>query len=186
MTSTVTGKNVAILIANGFDETQMTEIQRALTKAKANVKTIAPEHGVVNGWQGAGWGHYFPVDAQINEALGSDFDMLVLPGGERGIAKLKANLHTRRIVGHFLEAEKPVAAIGAGIGLLALSNKIAQRNLAAPDALHEELAAAGASLSEDEMTIDGFLLTATGEDIAAWVEASLSFFSEVDAVQEAA
>src|SRR5580704_7123236 len=103
MTISLAGKNVALLVANGFDENQMAEIQRALTKAQATLRTIAPEQGVVNGWQGAGWGHYFPVDIQIGEALRSDFDMLVLPGGERGIAKLKANPHARRIIGHFLE-----------------------------------------------------------------------------------
>ena len=115
MTLTLAGKKIAVLVANGFDENQMAEIQRALTKAKAVIKTIAPEQGVVNGWQGEGWGHYFPVDVQINEALGSDFDMLVVPGGERGAEKLKGSLHTRRIIGHFLEAGKPIAAIGAGV-----------------------------------------------------------------------
>ena len=87
MSLTLAGKNVAILAANGFDENQMTEIQRALTKAKVTIRTISPEQGVVNGWQGDGWGHYFPVDVQINAALGSDFDMLVLPGGERSVKK---------------------------------------------------------------------------------------------------
>src|SRR5579871_3980158 len=98
MTAMLAGKSIAILAANGFDENQMTEIQRALTTVKAKFKTVAPENGVVNGWQKDHWGHYFPVEAPIGEALGSDYDMLVIPGGERGIAKLKTNPHTRRIV----------------------------------------------------------------------------------------
>jgi protease I len=135
----------------------------------------------VNGWQGEGWGHYFPVDVSIGEALGSDFDALVLPGGERAVAKLKANLHARRIINHFLEAAKPVAALGAGVALLALSPKIAGRTIAAPAAAQTELKAANAVVSEDTQEIDNNLLTASGgTDIAAWVEEALALFAETE------
>jgi len=180
MTPLFTGKTIAILVANGFDENQMTEIQRSLIKVKAIIKTIAPENGVVNGWQGAGWGHYFPINGQINETLGSDFDMLVLPGGERAAAKLKGNLHTRRIINHFIDAEKPVAAIGAGVGLLALANGIRNREVAAPDDTQMDLKNAGAVVGEDSLKQDGSLLTSNGADIMAWVEAAMGLFDAVD------
>jgi protease I len=173
MSSQLTGKTIAILVANGFDENQMTEIQRSLIKVKANIKTIAPEQGVVNGWQGTGWGHYFPINGQISETLGSDYDMLVLPGGERAMAKLKDNLHTRRIINHFIEAGKPVAAIGAGVGLLALASGIKDRSVAAPADAQTDLKNAGAILSEDSLEVDGALLTSTGDDIIAWVTAAM-------------
>lgn len=186
MTSQLAGKTIAILVANGFDENQMTEIQRALIKIKANIKTVAPENGVVNGWQGNGWGHYFPVDAQIGETLGSDFDMLVIPGGERAIAKLKTNLHTRRIVNHFVDAEKPVAAMGAGIGLLALAGGIKGRSVAATAEAAAELKNVGATIVDDAQHQDENLLTASGDDIAAWVEAALLLPLEAEQEQVAA
>ncbi len=174
------GKSIAILAANGFDENQMTEIQRALTTAKAKFKTVAPENGVVNGWQKDHWGHYFPVDAPLGEALGSDYDMLVIPGGERGIAKLKTNLHTRRIINHFLEAGKPIAAIGAGVALLALSPRIAGMMIAAPVEAHEELKAAGAVISEDVQETHDMLLTSNGEDNAVWVADAMILFGTAE------
>lgn len=186
MTLTLAGKNIAILAANGFDENQMTEIQRALTKAKAVTRTVAPENGVVNGWQGEGWGHYFPVDIQIGEALGSDFDILVIPGGERGVTKLKTNPHARRIITHFFEAGKPIAAIGAGVSLLALSTKISGRMVAVPEAMQDEVKAAGAALSEDAQEVDGNLLTSNGADIKAWVEEALEFFGDAELLQQQA
>ncbi|HEU0117959.1 MAG TPA: DJ-1/PfpI family protein [Alphaproteobacteria bacterium] len=186
MTLTLAGKNVAILAANGFDENQMTEIQRALTKAKAVMRTVAPETGVVNGWQGEGWGHYFPVDAQINEALGSDFDILVLPGGERAIAKLKTNPHTKRIISHFMDAGKPIAAIGAGVSLLTLSDAITDRTVAAPLELQAEMRAANAITSEDPQEVDGNLLTADGTNITAWVEEAMEFFGDAELLSQAA
>ena len=187
MTSQIAGKTIAILVANGFDENQMTEIQRSLIKLKANIKTIAPENGVVNGWQGAGWGHYFPISGQIGETLGSDFDMLVLPGGERATAKLKGNMHTRRIINHFIDAEKPIAAIGAGVGLLALASGIRERSVAASAELQTELKAAGAVISEENLHLDGCLLTSVGDDLTAWVEAAMELqFETADEAQVAA
>jgi len=186
MSLMLAGKNIAILAANGFDENQMTEIQRALTKSQAVTKTIAPEQGVVNGWQGEGWGHYFPVNVQIGEALGSDFDILVIPGGERAITKLKTNPHVRRIISHFFDAGKPIAAIGAGVGLLSLSVKISGRMIAAPVAMQDELKAAGAAISEEGQEVEGNLLTSNGADIKAWVEEALEFFSDPEVMQQAA
>lgn len=177
MTAVLAGKSIAILAANGFDETQMTEIQRALTGVKATFKTIAPEHGVVNGWQKDHWGHYFPVDVQIGQALGSDFDFLVLPGGERAIAKLQTNLHTKRIVNHFLEAEKPIVAIGAGVALLALSPRSAGFAVSAPVGIQEELRTAGLTISEDHQEVCNVVLTSNGEDIAAWVAQAIELFA---------
>jgi protease I len=186
MTSQLAGKTIAILVANGFDENQMTEIQRSLIKYKAIIKTIAPENGVVNGWQGAGWGHYFPIDGQIGETLGSDFDMLVLPGGERATAKLKGNMHTRRIINHFIDAEKPVAAIGAGVGLLALASGIKGRHVTSPADVQADLTNAGAVISEDALHTDGTLLTSNGDDIAVWVEAAMNLFDVAEQEQVAA
>ncbi len=163
----------------------MTEIQRALTTAKAKFKTIAPENGVVNGWQKDHWGHYFPVDTHISEALGSDFDFLVIPGGERAMSKLKTNLHTRRIVNHFLEAGKPIAAIGSGVGLLALSPKVAGLTVAASLDAHEELTAA-AIISEDTQELSEQVLTANGDDNAAWVEQAMELFSSAEEELQAA
>jgi len=186
MTATLAGKTIAILAANGFDENQMTEIQRALTTAKAKFKTVAPEQGVVNGWQKDHWGHYFPVDSQIGESLGSDFDFLVIPGGERAIAKLKGNLHTRRIVNHFLEAGKPIAAIGAGVLLLALSSKIGGLMVSAGADVREELEAAGALISGEKQEVCNGVLTANGEDSTAWALQAIELFSEAELELQAA
>lgn len=69
------GKNVAVLVASGFEEIQMTDAQKALLALGATVKLIGPE-SLANGWHGDSWGHYFPVDAQISTTLSADFDML--------------------------------------------------------------------------------------------------------------
>lgn len=184
MTTTLAGKSIAILVANGFEENHITALQRQLTKLKVSYKIVAPEQGLVNGWQNSGWGHYFTVDLMINTAMGSDFDALVIVGGERGVAKLAANPHARRIVNHFFEAEKPVSAIGAGVSLLTLSPKSAGREVAAPAAIHESLKGANIAADGKAQVKDSYLLTSAGNDIDAWVEATLELFAEAPVVEE--
>jgi len=185
MTSMLANPTLAILVASGFDEKQITVVQRALTKAKMTLKMIAPEQGLVNGWQGNAWGHYFTVDEQISSAMGSDFDALILMGGERGVAKLKSNPHTRRIVNHFLEAEKPIMAIASGVGLLAVSPKSAGLSVSASKDVVDELKTSGASVVEAALTRDGNVLTSDGTDLDTWVETMMDIVSNLPAEESA-
>lgn len=186
MTVINTDKKTIIVTANGFDENHMTAIQRAMTQAKLGYTVVAPEQGLVNGWQNNAWGHYFTVDVVINMALGSDYDALVLIGGERGIAKLKQNLHTKRIINHFLEADKPVAAIGAGVSLLTLSEKVSGRKLSAPDAVEAEINSVGAVLVDEQQFFERNVLTADGSDVQAWSDAAIDLISKYEVPLEEA
>ncbi|MGB4100520.1 MAG: DJ-1/PfpI family protein [Alphaproteobacteria bacterium] len=178
--------SVLILVANGVDEVQLTEVQRALTKAGLKFCTVAPEQGLVNSWHDNAWGHYFPVDRGIGEVLGSDFDALVLPGGTRSATKLKQNLHTRRLVNHFLDADKPVAAIGAGVGLLALGTRIGGRTVAAEVDVAAELVAVQIQVAPEAVVTDRNLHTAQGPEPIDWIEGLLEQMDISEDVKEAA
>ena len=181
------GKTIAILVANGFEETEMTEPQRALLKSGAKLKVISPEQGLVNGWHGKAWGHYFPVDEQITDVLAADYDMLILPGGERSVAKLKQNAHTRRIVGSFLDGGKPIAAIDDGIDLLVFVDKIKGRTIAAPENLHGAVETAGGQVVEEPVAVDKNLITGYDQDnLPAFVEQVVKSFLEAVSVKKAA
>ncbi|MEI6985239.1 MAG: DJ-1/PfpI family protein [Rhodospirillaceae bacterium] len=187
MIKVLTGCTIAIMMASGFEETELTEPQRALLKAGATLKTISPDQGLANGWHGNSWGHFFPIDLQIGEVLGADFDMLVIPGGERSINKLKLNPHTKRIVGHFLDAGKPIAAIDQGVGLLPFSRTLKGRILTAPAALTETLTAAGAQWLDEPMVVDGPIVTARDlEALPAFVTQLLKVFTEANQQRKAA
>ncbi len=177
MNTSLTGQTIVMVIANGFNEIEFTEAQRALMKTGATIKVVSPEKSVANGWHGTGWGHYFPVDSNIGDALGSDYDLMVLVGGERGIAKLNQNPHTKRMVGHFLDAQKPIVAMNEAVSLLAMPGKLEGRSIAA-DQTDPALAATGAVLSQESVVVDANLMTLRGEDMTALVAAMLSHFAE--------
>lgn len=109
MNQALSGKKIMILVGNGVDEAAMSSVQREMLKTGATLTTVGIEPGLVNSWNDNAWGLYFPVDVQINRALGSDYDCLIVPAGERGVAKLATNPHAERILSSFMDAHKPVA-----------------------------------------------------------------------------
>jgi putative intracellular protease/amidase len=180
MDKPLAGKTVAILVANGFQEIDMTEPQRALLGAGAIPRVVSPEQGLVNGWHGKAWGHYFPVDANLSSALAADFDGLLVPGGERGIDKLAGTPHTTRFIRGFMDGGKPVAAIGRALQLLAEAERLAGRTVSADEDLAETLQQAGATAADDPVTVEGNLLTARdGAEVDAIQQAILRLFTEV-------
>jgi len=113
--------------------------------------------------------------------------MLLLPGGERSVAKLQQSAHTRRIVGHFLDAGKPIAAIDQGIQLLAIPGKLRGRLLAAPEAYRADLTAAGGRISDEALVVDDITVSALGQDqLNEFVEAVVKLFTELGSVRKAA
>lgn len=187
MTQGLSGKTVAILVANGFEELEMTEPQRALLAAGATLKLVSPEQGLVNGWHGRAWGHYFPVDIGLSTALAADFDALLVPGGARGVEKLGTSAHTKRFLKGFIDGGKPVALIGHAPVLLAGAERAKGRTVtAAPDVL-DELTEAGAKISEEPVVTDANLLTTQPEaDLAAVKDAVVKLFTEIAAMAAAA
>lgn len=120
---------IALLAASGVSETEMTAIQRALAGARMRASVISPESGLFHSWGEGTWGHCYPADAKLEVSLGSDFDMLIVPGGQRHITKLMANPHTKRFVSAFFVTGKPVAVYGDAQTVLA-TNELAGDNAA--------------------------------------------------------
>ena len=125
------GKTVAFMVAAGFNETEFSELQRRLVKSGAKIMTIASENGVVNGWQASSnrWGHYHPVSQSLADTLAADVDVLVVPGGAKGVAKLSQNLHAKRILGHAIDGMTPVLIFGEAEELLTVAERSAGENV---------------------------------------------------------
>lgn len=183
------GRTIAILVANGFEETEMTEPQRALLGAGAALKLVSSEQGLVNGWHDRSWGHYFPVDVAISEALAADFDGLLIPGGQRGIEKLAQSAHVKRFLKGFVDGNKPVAAVGHAPALLIAAERAQGRTVAANEEIRDLLTEAGATLAgeEETVTIDRSMITATSAaDMRAFKDDVLKLFTDAMDIQAAA
>ena len=187
MDHTLTGKKIMILIANGFEEAHFTEIQRSLMNAGASLAVVAPENGLVNSWHGNGWGHYYPSDKPIATTLAADYDMLVIPGGDRARVKLDQNAHCARILRSFADGGKPIAALAEGVGLLVKAPSLAGRTVAATEALLPVVEAAGLKPAPLAIHEDGSLLTGSDTaEVAVFIEQMIGFFQGAAELMQAA
>ena len=164
MSKSLIGMKIAVLAANGVDQHDLTAVQKAFTAQGASVRLVSPDQGLVNGWDGSGWGHNFAVDAQLNTALGVDYDALVIPGGQRALDKLRLTAHTKRFIGSFMAAMKPVAVMGDALQIMVATEQLAGRKVAGPQTMKDMVVNAGAFWDAGAFAQDGNLLSGdTGE-----------------------
>ena len=116
MSDELSGKKVAILVANGFEQVELTEPKRALEEAGATAPIVSPESGKVKGWKHTEWGDEFPVDVPLRDAKADDFDALVLPGGVMNPDKLRRNEWVLQFVRAFTNraSRSPRSVTGPG------------------------------------------------------------------------
>lgn len=184
----LSGKTIAILVANGFTEIEMTDIQKVIVAEGGRTKIVSHEIGIANGWMDDTWGHNFFVDIKPSDVLPSQYDGLLVPGGRRHVTSLLGNAHARRIIKGMLELGKAVALVAEAVELLVPSQVAAGRTAAATTpALVEKLAAAGASIGDETVVTDGPLLTAASTaDVPALTTAFINAMVEGGAEARAA
>lgn len=173
---TDTSLPVAILAAAGFEESHLTEVQKALLSHGIESKVISPDGGLIQGWHDGGWGHHFMADSDLSEILSADYSALVIPAGSRSTATLVQKPHASRLIKAFLDAEKPVGVLGDAAKLLVAADVAGGRSVASDAETREELSRAGATIAGEEIIVDATLISvpasvAIGEFLDVLLEA---------------
>ena len=167
--NSLTGKKIAILVANGFEESHMTGLHKRLVETGAVVKIVSPEKGVVNSWHDGNWGHFFPANAHLPTSMSHHYDAVIVPGGKRHIERLVSNPQTARFMRGFMEDNKPVALFEEAVKIIAVDNLIEDRKVVAGEIIKEAIAEKTAEVGEGDLHVDDMLVTAVG-DILPLVE----------------
>ena len=97
------GKKVAILVADGFEQIEMTEPRKALEEAGAQTFIVSPAKGQVQAMKHDEKADKFPVDVPLEEANAADFDALLLPGGALSSDRLRTISRAKEFVREFDE-----------------------------------------------------------------------------------
>jgi len=114
---TISTRKVAVLLADGFDDAAVAEMNKALLTAGAAPKTIAPRLGIVTGADGA----ELKVDFSFLTGSSVLFDAVYIPGGDASVEALKPNAEVNEFVNEAYKHCKAIAASGSGVGLVAKS-----------------------------------------------------------------
>jgi len=88
--ATLSGLKVAILAAEGFEQSELIEPRKALEDAGAETRVISPAKGEVQGWKHFDKGESVTVDVPLEQADAADYDALLLPGGVANPDQLRA------------------------------------------------------------------------------------------------
>ena len=167
--SHLTGKRVAILASNGFEESELLEPMRALRDHGAEVDVVSPESGSIQGFRDFDRGQSVPVDRDVAEASAADYDALVIPGGLFNPDALRIDDRALAFTRAFFDAGKPVGAICHGPWVLVDADVIDSRELTSVPNIHRDLENAGARWVDREVVVDQGLVTSrTPKDLPAF------------------
>lgn len=161
MNHDLTGKRVAILVADGFEQSEFEKPKKALEEAGATTYVVSPQEDEVTGWDGDSndHGQSFEVDLPLDEANAADFDALLLPGGVKNPDTLRMIPEAVAFVRAFFDACKPIAAICHGPQLLIEADVVRGRRLTSYPSLKTDLTNAGALWSDEPVVCDQGLVT---------------------------
>lgn len=157
--ATLSGKRVAIITENGFEEVELTSPKKALEEAGAKVDIVSPQKEKVKAWDHDHWSITLPVDVQVEKAKPEDYDALVVPGGVLNPDQMRLNKHCVAFAQQFLETGKPVAAICHGPQLLIETGMIEGRTMTSYPSLKTDLINAGVNWVDREVVTDHGLVT---------------------------
>ena len=164
MAKSLSGKRIAILATDGFEESELAEPKKALEHAGAETHVIAPHPGEIKGWKLTDWGRSAKVNRELNDVSFEDYDALLLPGGVMSPDKLRTDTRAVAFVKKFFDAGKPVAAICHGSWTLIEADVVKGRKLTSWPSLRTDLTNAGATWVDETVVVDGNLTTSRKPD----------------------
>ena len=163
---------VMILATDGFEQSELMKPRDNLNKAGIETTVVSLESGEIKGWDQTDWGDSVKVDKTVKEASASDFDALLLPGGQINPDKLRMNDDAVQLVKDFADAGKPIAAICHGPWLLVEANIVKGKTVTSWPSIRTDLKNAGADVVDREVVTDGNLITSRKpDDIPAFSKA---------------
>ncbi len=173
------GKKVAILVADGFEQVEMTKPRAALDEAGAETKIVSLKSGKIQGMNHADKGDKFDVDLTVKDARAEEFDALMIPGGLLNPDGLRVDQRALEFVRHFFRERKPVAVICHGPQVLIDADLVRGRKMTSWPAIQADLRNAGARWVDEEVVVDnGLVSSRKPDDIPAFNRKMIEEFAE--------
>ena len=167
--SSLKSKKIAVLAADGYEQSELESPVEALKKEGAIVEIISLKSGEIKAMNGHEWSNSVSVDKTVSDAKVSDYDALLLPGGVLNPDAVRADKDAVAFVKEFFTAHKRVAAICHGPQTLINAEVVNGVKMTSFEAISKDLQNAGANWVDEEVVTDGNLTTSRKpEDIPAF------------------
>lgn len=165
-------KKVAILIEQGVEDVEFIIPCNGLKQAGFEVVVLG---GRMNEkYKGKRGKLSTQADATTTEAIASEFDAVVIPGG-MAPDKMRRNPNTVRFVQEAMQQGKWVAAVCHGPQVLIEGDLLEGKRVTGFNAIRKDMINAGANYQDEPLVIDGNLITSREPgDLAIFTTAILS------------
>jgi protease I len=171
------GKRVAILMTDGVEQVEYTGPRSFLEEQGAQVTLLSPKASgeEIQGMNHMDLGDKFRVEMDVRDARPGDFDALVLPGGVANPDQLRLSTEAIGFIREFGLGNKPIAAICHGPWTLIDADLVTGKRMTSWPTLRIDLQNAGAQWTDEQVVVDGKLVTSRKpDDIPAFNQALLS------------
>jgi protease I len=155
------GKRIAVLMTDGVEQIEYTSPRSFLESHGAQVILLSPKNAgeQIQGFNHMAPGDKFKVDRHVKDAAPADYDGLLLPGGVANPDALRLSAESIGFIRDFAAADKPIAAICHGPWTLIDAGVAKAKHMTSWPSLQVDLRNAGAEWTDDEVVVDGRLIT---------------------------
>jgi protease I len=173
------GKTIAFLVApEGIEQVELTDPWSAVEEAGGTPRLLSTESGKVQAFDHLDKADTFAVDTVVGDADPAAYDGLVLPGGVANPDALRLDRDAVDFVRDFVDSGRPVAAICHAPWTLVEADVVRGRRMTSWPSLRTDLRNAGAEWVDEEVVIDGGLVTSRKpDDLPAFNEAMVRVFA---------
>ena len=153
MSTQLQNRTLAILATDGFEQSELMQPKADLEAAGATVHVVSLKDGEIKGWDQDDWGQSVAVDKTVSEATVSDYDALVLPGGQINPDLLRADADAVAFVKAFAEAGMPIAAVCHAPWVIIEAGLAEGRDMTSYTSIRTDLKNAGATVHDKEVVV---------------------------------
>ncbi len=170
---------VLMIATDGFENDELFKPRQALLDAGATVTLASIKTDAIQGEKAGEKADTIKPDMTIDDVDTDDYDALVLPGGVGNPDLMRMEERAIEIVTEFMDDDKLVAAICHAPWLLAEADVIDGRRLTSWPSVRTDLSNAGAAVVDEEVVVDGNLITSRKpDDIPAFNAAVIKALTE--------
>src|ERR1035437_5345396 len=155
----LSGKKIAILATNGFEQSELEVPRDRLKAVGATVDIVSPEGGEIKGWDKKNWGRPVKVDKTLDQVSANEYDALVLPGGQINPDLLRINDKALAFIKDIFNQKKVVAAVCYAPWLLIETGIIKDRKVTSYKSIKTDVVNAGGKWEDSQVVVDKGLVT---------------------------
>lgn len=170
------GQRVAVLMTDGVEQIEYTAPRSFLEQHGAEVILLSPKNAgeTIQAVNRMSPGDKFKVEKNVKDARPNDYDGLVLPGGVANPQQLRLSPESIAFIRAFADSDKPIAAICHGPLILIDAGVAQSKHMTSWPSLQQDLRDAGAEWTDEQVVIDGRLITSRQpDDLPAFNDAML-------------